>query len=85
MKEIAYRWAKVELLADSNIVFLLFLRDPKIQKIHYLKDFIHYFYNFKPSYEDLSMQCAEMLAKRDNSDITILMDGHDEYDKEMIC
>ena len=80
-KDIAYRWAKAELLTDSTIVFLLFLRDPKIHKIHDLKDFIHYFYNFEPSHEGLAKQCAEMLAKRDNSDITILMDGYDEYDK----
>ena len=77
-KEIAYQWAKGELLIDTKIVFLLFLRDPAIQRIHDLKDLIHYFYNFEPSHLDLSKQCAEILTKRDNSDIAILMDGYDE-------
>ena len=42
-KEIAYQWANGELLIGTKIVFLLFLRDPAMQKIHDLKDFIHYF------------------------------------------
>ena len=78
-KEIAYQWAKGELLTNSKIVFLLFLRDPAIQKIHDLKDFIHYFYKFEPSHGDTSKKCAEILKERDNSDITIVMDGYDEY------
>ena len=78
-KEIAYRWANAELLVDSSIVFMLYLRDPGTQKICDLKDLIHYFYSFEPSCEGLAKQCAEVLAKRDNSDITILMDGYDEF------
>ena len=78
-KEIAYRWANAELLVDSSIVFMLHLRDPGTQKICDLKDLIHYFYSFEPSCEGLAKQCAEVLAKRDNSDITILMDGYDEF------
>ena len=78
-KEIAYQWANRELLTDTKMIFLLFLRDPAIQRICDLKDFIHYTYNFDPLYSDLSKQCAEILTKRNNSDITILMDGYDEY------
>ena len=78
-KEIAYQWAEGALLKDTKLVFLLFLPDPRVQRIHDLKDFIHYFYKFEPSYLYFSKQCAEMLIKRDNSDITILMDGYDEF------
>ena len=78
-KEIVYQWAKGELLTDSKIVFLLFLRDPEIEEIHNLKDFIHYFYKFEPLHGDTSKKCAEILKERDNSDITIVMDGYDEY------
>ena len=82
-KEIAFLWANKKLLVDTKMIFLLFLRDPAIQKIRDLKDLILYFYKFDPSYLYLSHQCAEILAKRDNSDITILMDGYDELvDKE---
>ena len=72
-KEIAYQWANGGLLKDTKLVFLLYLRDPAVQKIYDLKDLIHYFYKFKPSYLDLSTQCSEILIKRDNSDITIWM------------
>ena len=77
-KEIAYQWANNKLLTDTKMLFLLFLRDPTIQKVLDLKDLIHYFYNFKPSYLNLSKECAEILTRRDNSDITIVMDGYDE-------
>ena len=80
-KEIAYRWAKGELLKDTNIVFLLFLRDPAVQNMSDLNDFIQYFFKIKkPSDLDLVLikQCVEILKKRDNSDITILLDGYDE-------
>ena len=78
-KEIAYRWANKKLLLDTKVVFLLFLRDPAVHKMQDLKGFIHYFYKFNPSFLDLSMQCEEILKTRDNSDITILMDGYDEF------
>ena len=80
-KEIAYQWAKGELLKDTNIVFLLFLRDPAVQNMHDLNDFIQYFFKIKrPSDLDIDLikQCVEILKKRDNSDITILLDGYDE-------
>ena len=77
-KQIAYQWAKGELLKDTKLLFLLFLRDPAVQKIHDLNELIHYFFKFKRSNLDLSKECAEILEKRDNSDITILMDGYDE-------
>ena len=77
-KEIACQWAKGELLKDTEMLFLLFLRDPAVQNMYDLSDFIQYFFKFKQSSQDLSKQCAKILEKRDNSDITILMDGYDE-------
>ena len=40
-KEIAHQWANKKLLKDTKMVFLVFLRDPAMQKINDLKDFIH--------------------------------------------
>ena len=77
-KEIACQWAKGELLKDTRILFLLFLRDPAVQNMHNLTDFIQYFFKFKQSSLDISKKCAEILDTRDNSDITILMDGYNE-------
>jgi len=78
-KEIAYRWGKGLLLNCNSLVFLLFLRDPAVQRISTLKDLVHYFYNFDQSAADLSEQCAHMLIKRNGSDVTIILDGYDEF------
>ena len=77
-KEIACQWAKGELLKDTKLLFLLFLRDPAVQNMHDLTDLIQYLLKFKQFSVDLLKQCAEILEKRYNSDITILMDGYDE-------
>ena len=78
-KEIAFRWGNGSLITNSSLVFLLFLRDPGMQKIYELKDLIHYFYGFDPSAANLSAHVAEIITKRDNNDITILLDGFDEF------
>ena len=78
-KEIAFRWANRSLLMNNSLVFLLFLRDPGVKKIYELKDLIHFFYDFDPSADDLSKQLAKILIKRGNGDITILLDGFDEF------
>ena len=83
-KEITYLWSTKKLLVDCKMMFLLFLHDPALKMIKNLSDFIHYFYNFNQSYLSLSCQCAEILTRRDNSDITILMDGYDELDEEIM-
>ena len=77
-KEIAYRWAKSELLSDTELLFFVYLRDPEIQKMHDFQSFIHYFYNFDDAAAELSKQCAEILIKRSNDDIAIILDGYDE-------
>lgn len=78
-KEIAYRWAKGSLLINHSFVFLLFLRDPGMQKIYELKDLIHFFYGFDPAAATLSAQFAQSLIKNENSNVTLLLDGFDEF------
>jgi len=77
-KQIAYSWA-TESLLNNSLVFLLFLRDPAVQNIYSLKDLIHYFYNFEKSASLLAEQCAEILFRRNDIDITIILDGYDEF------
>ena len=79
-KEIAYRWAKGRFLEDTNLLFLVYLRDPDIVKIKNLKDLVHYFYNFDEGATELSKQCAKILNYGDNNDVTIILDGYDEFD-----
>ena len=78
-KEIAYRWAKSQLLNDTKLVFFVYLRDPNLQKVLNLENFIHYFYNFDAAATEFSKKCADILINRSNDDITIILDGYDEY------
>ncbi|XP_065903918.1 NACHT, LRR and PYD domains-containing protein 4A-like [Dysidea avara] len=77
-KQIAYGWA-MESPLNNSLDFLLFLRDPAVQNIYSLKDLIHYFYDFEKSASLLAEQCTEMLLKRSDIDITIILDGYDEF------
>jgi len=78
-KEIAYRWANSQLLSGTKLVFFVYLRDPETRRIVDLPNFIHYFYNFDKSATEFSKQCASILINRSNDDITIILDGYDEY------
>ena len=79
-KEIAYQWAEQHLLKDTELLFLIYLRDPAVANIKHLKDLVHYFYNFDEDATEQSKQCAKVLNSRDSNDVTIIFDGFDEFD-----
>ena len=78
-KEMAYQWAKSHLLNDTKLVFFVYLRDPNLQKVLNLENFIHYFYNFDAAAAEFSKKCADALINRSNDDMAIILDGYDEY------
>ena len=79
-KQIAYQWAEGKLLKDTKMIFLLFLRDPAVQDMHNLSDVFQYIFKFasKSLNLDVTKRYVEIFEKRNNSDITILLDGYDE-------
>ena len=79
-KEIAYQWAEQHLLKDTELLFLIYLRDPAVANIKHIKDFVHYFYNFDEDATEQSKQFAKILNNRDSNDVTIIFDGFDEFD-----
>ena len=77
-KEIAYCWATNEILPEIKIVFLLYLRDPQLQKIISTKQLVEY----------MSMGCiddhqitvtSKYLMNENGQQLCIVMDGFDEY------
>ena len=78
-KEIAYQWATNSLLKDTELLFLIYLHDPAIENINRLKDLVYYQYDFLKENDELSKQCAEFLNHRNGIDLTIVLDGYDEY------
>ena len=77
-KEIAYQWATNEILTEIKIVFLLYLRDPYLQKIISTKELVQY----------MSMGCLDdeqvttldkYFVNGEGQQLCIVMDGFDEY------
>ena len=65
------------------MVFILFLRDPVVQKISCLEDLIMYFYCNDKSAISNAKICAEDLQKNDGSELTIILDGYDELPENL--
>ena len=83
-KEIAYQWADNKLLSEKETVLMLFLRDPNVKKIKYLKDFVHYFFGFSENAIKISTRCSNYLFQLGGSNVTIILDGLDEIPNDII-
>lgn len=79
LKEIAYEWAQGELLVNSLLVFLVLLRDPNVQKISNLNEFMYYCYGMSKTSE----ACADYIFKKGGEDVTFLLDGYDELPSKL--
>ena len=80
-KEIAYQWSINSLLKDSGLLFVIYLRDPAVsRRIKHLKDLVHYIYSFDDGAIELSKLCGKILNERESGDLTIVLDGYDEFD-----
>ena len=77
-KEIACQWAEKKLLKYKQLVFLLFLRDPKLKNIVTLEDLTQYVLNNRKKGSELS----DHLFETDGKDLAIIFDGYDEMSEE---
>ena len=74
-KEIAFCWANNELLRDVKILFLLFLRDPLLQKVEGFRQLIQYV-----SRGSLTDQQIDVFISQINPvKLGFVLDGFDEY------
>ena len=78
-KEIAFRWATGGLLVNKILLYLIFLRDPLVQKITSLEDLVKYYYRFDESSSTISSSCADYLLDSCGEHVTFIFDGYDEY------
>ena len=74
LKEIAYRWAKNELLTTSKIVFLVHLQDPKVHELKTWSDFLQYF--CKEEGLDTTFVSSNDVTSKD---IAFLFDSFEEF------
>ena len=77
-KEIAYRWATNEILTETKIVFLLYLRDPRLQSITTTKQLVEYMCMGCLDNEKITI-IDNYFANTEGQQMCIVMDGFDEY------
>ena len=82
-KEIAFQWAKDLLLINMVLLFLIFLRDPLVQRIESLKDLVKYYYQFDESSNNIASSCADYLFHSDGEHVAFVFDGYDEYPESL--
>ena len=74
-KRIAYLWAIKELLTDTNILFLLYLRDPELQNVKTPAQLIQYLTTKCFDNEEVNNCVKQVMEVK----VGIVMDGFDEY------
>ena len=82
-KEIAFQWASGILLTNKILLFLIFLRDPLVQKIMSLKDLVKYYYRFDKSSDAIASSCADYVLQSNGDGIMFIIDGFDEYPENL--
>ena len=83
LKEIAYRWGKAELLQTFELVLLVCLRDPCLQQIKSVDDLLQLFYKGHKNATEVVSACSEHLSKNGGKSLTFLLDGYDEYPRNL--
>ena len=83
LKEIAYKWAKEQLLKMFKLVVLISLRDPSLQRINSVSDLLHLLYKGDENATQVVSACSEYLSKNGGKTLTLLLDGYDEYPEHL--
>ena len=80
-KQIAYEWANKKVLINTQLVFLIPLRDPKVQEFSSVSDLVKHFCNWDN--EDNIISCTKYIEKTEGKDIVLIFDGFDELPLEL--
>ena len=79
LKEIAYRWANKKLLQKFELLLLVPLRDPSLQQVKSVGNLLQLFYKGDDNATEIVCDCSEYLSKNGGENVTLLLDGYDEY------
>ena len=83
LKEIAYKWANNELLQKFEFVLLVYLRDPSLQRIVSVDDLLQLFCKGDKNATQIVSACAQYLFANGGKTLTLLLDGYDEYPRDL--
>ena len=78
LKEIAFRWGKDCSLSKFKLVFLLCLRDQRIQQLSSVGDLIDNFLKHHTRRAEIAEHCSDYFFENGGEDILFLLDGFDE-------
>ena len=77
-KEIAYQWAKNELLTSQELLLLVFLRECHQKPLRSIEDLVQYV--FKSN--EMTSYLTKYLSKADGEKVVVIFDGFDELSEE---
>ena len=78
-KEIAYQWATEQFFLHKLLVFLLYLRDPTVQKLSSLFHLVDYFCKNM----ETSKVLTQHLYETQGVDLVLVLDGYDEINEDV--
>ena len=82
LKHIAYSWAEQGILQKYELVLLVYLRDPTVQKTSTLKELFQYFCKHSMESDEVDM-CIKHISFKQGKTLTFLIDGYDEFPEEL--
>ena len=84
LKHIAFNWAKQTVLQKYELVLLVHLRDPTVQKICNPEQLFQYFCKpFGSKAANIAVTCSEYFLGNNGKTLTFLLDGYDELPEEV--
>ena len=83
LNEISYRWANKEILQKFELVLLICLRDPSLQRIMSVDDLFQLFCKGDKNATQIVGACAQCLFANGGKTLTLLLDGYDEYPEHL--
>ena len=83
LKHIAYRWSIQEILQKFNLVLLVCLRDPAVQKMSLIDDLFQSFCRRDRRATETALACSDYLSENNGKDLVLLFDGYDEYPERL--
>ena len=82
LKHIAYSWAEQGILQKYELVLLVYLRDPTVQKMSSLKELFQYFCKHHLEGDEVAM-CIKHISSNQGKTLALLFDGYDELPEEL--
>ena len=84
LKHIAYSWAEQGILQKYELLLLVYLRDPIVQKMSTTEQLFQYLCKpFGSNATKIAITCSEYFLENNGKTLTLLLDGYDEIPEEL--